>query len=147
MQIQKGEIIEVKVTGITKYGVFVSINKGETAGISGMSGMIHISEISSGFIKDINEILEVNQIIKAVVIGVNDNGKLALSIKQLENINNNNNIKSVHEESKKAGDNNNDNLKSFEDMINKFKRESDEKISDLKFLEQKRSGYSRRRKD
>jgi len=129
MQIKKGEIVEGKVTGITKYGAFVNID-GET------SGMIHISEISAEFIKDINEVLQINQIIKAVVIGVNDNGKLALSIKQLELVKPEKNTKI-----------NKPNNYSFEDMMNKFKRDSDEKISDLKFLEPKRSGQSRRRKD
>jgi len=128
MQIQKGEIVEGKVTGITKYGAFVNID-GET------SGMIHISEISSDFIKDINEILEVNQTVKAVVIGVNETGKLALSVKQLE-----------FAKTEKPDKNAKTNI-SFEDMMNKFKRESDEKISDLKFLEPKRNGQQRRRKD
>ena len=131
MQVQKGEIgeiIEGKVTGITKYGAFVNID-GET------SGMIHISEISSGFIKDINEALEINQTVKAVVIGINDNGKLALSIKQMEPA-----------KPKNPEENIKTNI-SFEDMMNKFKRESDEKISDLKFIEQKRSGPPRRKKD
>ena len=164
MQINPGEIIEGKVTGITKYGAFVNID-------GKASGMIHISEIASGFIKDINDILQVNQTVKAVVIGVNENGKLALSVKQLpENINitetaepvtvkpnapakNIKNIKNI----KTAGfekpeefvrsSKNTETPANFEDMISKFKRESDEKISDLKFLEPKRSGQPRRRKD
>ena len=149
-----GKIIEGKVTGITKYGAFVSTD-GETA------GMIHISELSSDFIKDINECLKMNQTIKAVVIGVNDNGKLALSIKRLHE-----NTESLTNESsagvkEKAGkkdarfENPEEFVKiaktaetprNFEDMMNKFKRDSDEKIAGLKFLEQKKSGLQRRSK-
>ena len=125
MQIKKGEIITGKVTGITKYGAFVSI-AGE-AHESEAGGMIHISEISDGFIQDINEFLEINQTVKAVVLGVNENGKLALSLKQMP--------KKPPETSR-----------NFEDMMNKFKRDSDEKMSDL-HIEPKKSGAPRRRKD
>ena len=148
MQIQKGETVEGKITGITKYGAFVNID-GEN------SGMIHISEISAEFIKDINEILKINQPVKAVVIGVNENGKLALSIKQLNQTNQKETgfakpektIKTEKNEKPEKNTKTNTGSISFEDMMNKFKRESDEKISDLKFLEPKRTGSSRRRKD
>jgi S1 RNA binding domain protein len=140
MKIQKGETIEGRITGITKYGVFVEIDAEN-------SGMVHISEISSEFIKDISEVLKINQIVKAAVIGVTENGKLALSIKQLPQ-------KKVvsedfdgeSEKTEKTEKNVRPQL-SFEDMINKFKRESEEKISEIKFLEPKRSGLPRRRKD
>ena len=149
MQIEKGEIIEGKITGITKYGAFVSITKE-------ISGMIHISEISFEFIKDINERLKLNQTVKAVVIGVNDDGKLALSIKQIpkdiepdkpaetgeigETVETA--VKSrveTPEEFAKTNKNAGAQL-NFEDMLNKFKRESDEKMSDLKSLEQRKGG-------
>ena len=161
MQIKNGETAEGKVTGITKYGAFIKIlnavhEDGET------SGMIHISEISDGFIKDINEFLEINQTVKVVVIGVNENGKLALSLKQVpktdresktfktfEKTNTDTNIKlnpNKPEEFAVTGKSP-ETSRSFEDMLNKFKRDSDEKISDLKHLEPKRSGQPRRRKD
>jgi S1 RNA binding domain protein len=148
MQIQKGEIIEGKITGITKYGAFVSVNKE-------ISGMIHISEISSDFIKDINEFLKINQTVKAVVIGVNNDGKLALSMKQLPKDKTTESIKpddtdnlneTVEKPSFKNPEEfakNNKNKAApldFEDMLNKFKRESDEKMSDLKSLEQRKGG-------
>ena len=169
MLIKKGEIIEGKITGITKYGAFVSVN-------SEISGMIHISEIAFDFIKDINEVLELNQTVKAAVIGVNENGKLALSIKQLpkdpaateiqgseesdeieEPIEIETEAAEVKDRVEKTSfknpeeffktDKNPGTSRNFEDMMNKFKRDSDEKMSDLKFLEQKRTGLPRRRKD
>lgn len=138
MQIKTGEIVEGKITGLTKYGAFVSIN-GES-GASETTGMIHISEISGGFVKDINECLEVGQTIKAVVLSVNESGKLALSVKRLP-----------QEKEKTFGGGSippSYNSGNFEDMMNKFKRDSDEKISDLKqkHLEPKRNA-PRRRKD
>lgn len=47
MQIEVGEIYEGKVTGITKFGAFVDIGEGK-------SGMVHISEVASSYVKDIN---------------------------------------------------------------------------------------------
>jgi len=150
MRFKNGDVIEGKITGITKYGAFVSVN-GEIAGVS---GMIHISEISGGFVKDIGEFLKVDQIIRAVVLSEAENGKLALSIKQLPE----DEIAAADKRPEKSGagnavpeefamtGKNTGNPRSFEDMLNKFKRDSDEKISDLKHLEPKR-GAPKRRKD
>lgn len=149
MQIKNGEIIEGKITGITKYGAFVKIVSdadGET------NGMIHISEISDSFIKDITKFLEINQTVRAVVIGSNENGKLALSLKQtpkdtvINRREESNEMNETPEEFVKTGKNT-ETSRSFEDMMNKFKRDSDEKISALKYLEPKKSGSPRRRKD
>ena len=46
--IKVNDIIEVVVTGIQKYGAFVLIN-------NKYDGLIHISEISSGYVKNIND--------------------------------------------------------------------------------------------
>lgn len=132
MKFQKGDAIEGKITGITKYGAFVEIDNES-------SGMIHISEISSAFVKDINEALKINQTVKAVVIGANENGKLALSIKQLPR---GEKIPKTDSPDKPA-----ETHRSFEEMMNKFKRESEEKMSDIKFLEPKRSGQPKKRKN
>ena len=153
MRLENGEIIEGKITGITKYGAFVSVN----GGVAGTTGMIHISEISDGFVKDIGQFLKVNQTVKAVVLSAAENGKLALSLKQLpanetaaapeqEKISEKSDA--VHENPEEFGHTgrNTAGPRSFEDMITKFKRDSDEKISDLKHLEPKR-GAPRRRKD
>ena len=48
MDFNLGDIIEVTVTGIENYGIFVSV-------IDEYTGLIHISEIDNNFVKDINE--------------------------------------------------------------------------------------------
>ena len=53
-----GSIVEGKVTGITKFGAFVALGGGK-------SGMVHISEISEGFVRDIRDFLQENQQVKA----------------------------------------------------------------------------------
>jgi len=143
MQIKNGDIIEGKISGITKYGAFVSAGE--------ITGMIHISEITGDFVKDINEVLKVGQEVRAVVLKVNGDGRLALSIKQLAG-EKTPAAAAAPSLQKRAEESNTEKSKdSFEDMMNKFKRESDEKISGLKYLEPKtkRSGQAkvRRRKD
>ena len=77
MQLEVGGIFEGKVTGITKFGAFVEIGEGK-------SGMVHISEVSSDYVEDINNHLKINDTVKVKVIGIADDGKISLSIKKAE---------------------------------------------------------------
>lgn len=147
MQIEVGSIVEGKITGITKYGAFVALSQGRT-------GMVHISEISSEFVREIRDFLSENQQVRVKIINIDENGKIALSLKQVR----------AEEEFKKTvtGESaaasapmpwntvqkkKQATADSFEDMMNRFKAESDEKITDLrKSIESKRtgSGFSRK---
>ncbi len=130
MQITIGEIIEGKVTGITKFGVFVDIGGGK-------SGMVHISEVANTFVSDINEILKLGDTVKAKILNVSDDGKISLSIKKASEP-----PKKQFKERKTPPAYKPDNSytwtpkkaepASFEEMMNQFKQSSDEKFSDLK---------------
>ena len=48
MQLEVGKIYEGKVTGITKFGAFVELEKGTT-------GMVHISEIANTYVSEIKD--------------------------------------------------------------------------------------------
>ena len=48
MQLEIGDVLEGKVTGITKFGAFVELPEGKT-------GMVHISEVSSAYVEDISQ--------------------------------------------------------------------------------------------
>ena len=74
MELAVGEVLEGKVTGITKFGAFVSLGGGKT-------GMVHISEIAHTYVNDISEHLSVGQDVKVKIIAMND-GKINLSIKK-----------------------------------------------------------------
>ena len=50
MQLAIGDILEGKVTGITKFGAFVELGEGKT-------GMVHISEVSTDYVEDISPYL------------------------------------------------------------------------------------------
>lgn len=74
---QKGEIISGIVTGIEKYGIFVSLDNRVT-------GLIHISEVSDSFVRNVGDYAELNETIHAKVIDYDSkHKKLKLSIKNL----------------------------------------------------------------
>ena len=77
MQLEIGKIYDGKVKGITQYGAFVDIEGGGT-------GMVHISEIANTFVNEIRDHLTENQDVKVKVIGINEAGKVSLSIKKAE---------------------------------------------------------------
>lgn len=73
----KNQIVEGKVTGIQKYGIFIGLDEY-------FSGLIHISEISDDFVSDINNIVSIGDTIRARVLEVDeDRLQVKLSIKNL----------------------------------------------------------------
>ena len=74
---KKNEIVEGLVTGIEQYGIFVSLDEY-------YSGLIHISEISDGYVKDVNNFVNVAETIKVRVLESDDEScHVKLSIKDL----------------------------------------------------------------
>lgn len=81
---EKGKIVKGTVSGIETYGIFVALDEE-------YSGLIHISEISHGFVKNINDFVNLGDNIYVEILEVDDElYRLKLSIK---NINYRKNIK------------------------------------------------------
>lgn len=115
MSLAVGDVVEGVVSNLTKFGAFVNLD-------SGFTGLVHISEISDTFVKDVSDVLETGQNVKVKVLSIDDKGKIALSIKAcIEK-------KPVQINTEKVGINT-----EFEDKLAKFLKDSNEK------LEQKRS--------
>jgi len=120
MTLQTGSILEGTVVNITNFGAFVEVD--------GKTGLVHISEVSDTYVKNIRDHLKEKDKVKVKVISVDDNGKISLSIKQAAPIK-----KSVRpaeidwnqDRSKGATAN-------FEDRLTKFLKESEEKVQELK---------------
>ena len=75
---KKGKIIRGTVTGIESYGVFVSCDEY-------YSGLIHISEISHGFVKNIGDYVSIGDVINVEILEVDEElGQLKLSIKNID---------------------------------------------------------------
>lgn len=75
MEFGVGTIVEGKVTGITKFGAFVSLP-------GGRSGLVHISEIAYSYVSEVSEHLKEGQDVKVKVINIDDAGRINLSIKK-----------------------------------------------------------------
>ncbi len=71
-----GEIVEGPIIKLLEFGAIVDLG-------GGRDGMIHISEVKSGFVNKITDVLKQGQTVKAKVIKVDENGKIGLSIKAL----------------------------------------------------------------
>ncbi|MDE6475365.1 MAG: S1 RNA-binding domain-containing protein [Erysipelotrichaceae bacterium] len=70
-----GEVVEGYITGIKPYGAFVFLD-------SSHKGLIHISEISDYFVKDVHSFVHVNDRVKVKILDVDEDGThLKLSLK------------------------------------------------------------------
>ena len=69
MQVEVGAVVEGTVTGITKFGAFVSLPDGK-------SGLVHISEIANTYVSDVNEFLKLGDKVKVRVLAVTPDGKI-----------------------------------------------------------------------
>ena len=72
-----GTIYEGKVVSIKDFGAFINI-------MPGIDGMVHISELSDKRVEKVEDILHEGQIVKAKLIGIDDRGRLSLSLKNIE---------------------------------------------------------------
>ena len=146
MQLAVGNIVEGKVTGITKFGAFVELPGGKT-------GLVHISEVAPTFVNEIRDHVTENQVVKVKILNITEEGKISLSIKRAADRPAPASRRSApgpHRlerpdqydwNSKKKNEN-----MSFEDMLSKFMQKSDEKISDLKrATDNRRGSYQKRR--
>ncbi|MEG0108972.1 MAG: S1 RNA-binding domain-containing protein, partial [Lachnospiraceae bacterium] len=70
-----GSVLEGTVESLQTYGAFVRLE-------SGLSGLVHVSQISAKRIKAPSDILKVGEKIQVKIIGIKD-GKISLSIKAL----------------------------------------------------------------
>lgn len=85
---KKGKIVKGTVTGMESYGIFVSLDEFYT-------GLIHISEISHNYVKNISDFVNVGDIIYVEILIVDERlSQLRLSIKNI-NYKRNNNCKII----------------------------------------------------
>ncbi|UII55352.1 S1 domain-containing post-transcriptional regulator GSP13 [Cytobacillus spongiae] len=76
--IEVGSVLTGKVTGIQPYGAFVALDENT-------QGLVHISEVTHGFVKDINEHLKVGDEVNVKVLSIDEAaGKIGLSIRATE---------------------------------------------------------------
>ena len=77
MEWEAGAVVTGRVSGITKFGAFVTLPDGK-------SGLVHISEVSNSFVSDVHDFLTEGQEVQVKILAVSPEGKINLSIKQLQ---------------------------------------------------------------
>ncbi|MDN6639984.1 MAG: CvfD/Ygs/GSP13 family RNA-binding post-transcriptional regulator [Tetragenococcus sp.] len=78
MSYKIGEILEGTITGVQTYGAFVSLD-------NHTQGLIHISEIQSGFTKNIREVVQIGEKVQVQIIDIDEyTQKISLSRRTLE---------------------------------------------------------------
>jgi S1 RNA binding domain protein len=132
MELTVGAILEGKVKSITNFGAFVALPENRT-------GMVHISEVANTYVSDIREHLTEGQSVKVKVIGVDENGKIGLSIKKAQ------------ERPRPAAPRPEGNRApapkaplTFEEKLKQFMSESDSKISSIRQYSDHRTKSRRR---
>ena len=120
---QVGQTMSGKVGFITKFGAFIELENGE-------KGLVHISEISNEFVSEVKDFLSEGQEVFVKVVNIDDKGRINLSIKKA--------AAPVSEPKKPA--------LSFEDMMTKFKQDSESKLADMKQAKDgRKSAYAKKR--
>jgi len=159
MLLEIGKIYDGKVRNITNYGAFVEIPLEDKTFV----GMVHISEISNTYVNEIRDHITEGQSVKVKVLNIDEQGKTSLSIKkamdpapQKPRTQNNNSRPQNTRPVNNGGNNSNPRSAvskqppqelSFEDMLSRFKQNSEEKMCDLKRnIEGKRRNTGRRSK-
>ena len=147
-QANENDVVEGTVCGVTNFGAFVKLSNGQ-------EGLVHISEISPSFVKNVGDFLRVGQTIEVKVLGTNKRGKLDLSIKKI-----NPNLQQMAEDQKEKKaprkeinpedfypkTRSKPSLNSLEDKIGFFIKRSDEKLLDIRKNVQAKQGVPKRKK-
>lgn len=125
MSVETGSIVEGTVNGIAGFGVFVQLPDESV-------GMVHISEVAESFVKDINEHLKVGDKVKVKVLA-REGDKISLSIR-----------KALPPKPQPVREFTPRQEVSFEEMMSKFMKDSQERQTDIKRnARNHRGGYSR----
>ncbi len=125
--VKAGQIVEGTVTSIKGFGVFVKLE-------DGVDGLVHISKVAKGYIKDASEYLSVGQKVKVKVLKIGDNGKIDLSIKDAGEVLEKKHMptSSFRERRGGRGNTKDESPNDFEKKLSKFLKDSQQKSGDLK---------------
>jgi len=123
-ELKEGAIVTGVVMSTKPFGAFIKLESGE-------SGLVHISQISSKYVEKVEDVLQVGQSVKLKVLSIDQNGKISLSIKALSD------DRPARDNKRGGGDrrgsrrNNTNNPTDFEDMMKKWMKSSEERLSAL----------------
>lgn len=118
---ETGEILEGKVTGIQPYGAFVALDD-ET------QGLVHISEVTHGYVKDINDYLAVGDNVQVKILNVDaENNKISLSIRATQEPPKNRPESNTKNNTVKQSDSSNNGFNTLKDKLDEWIKQSEER--------------------
>lgn len=150
MDLVVGAVVDGKVTGIMKFGAFVSLPGGK-------SGLVHISEIAYSYVNEVSDFLKEGQEVKVKIIGIDESNRINLSIKKAQEppaqqpVKRRPYVPGVNSGANAAAGQARPYFKaaqpatepSFEDKLKQFMADSDSKISGIKQYSDRKSGRRR----
>ncbi|TFJ92797.1 S1 domain-containing post-transcriptional regulator GSP13 [Lentibacillus salicampi] len=124
---EAGQILDGKVTGIQPYGAFVALDEDT-------QGLVHISEVTHGYVKDVHDYLAVGDDVKVKILNVNaDNNKVSLSIRATqEPPKDNKNNPSQKSQDSKQQDQANTGFNTLKDKLDEWIKQSEEREENFK---------------
>lgn len=125
MAVSVGKVVEGTVTGITNFGAFVKLPKGK-------SGLVHISEISHDYVEKVTDYVQKGDKVKVKVLSISDDNKISLSIRETK-------PKSSQPAEFEWTNQDKQSNMSFEDKLNQFMKDSNERMDQLKTRDSRRN--------
>ena len=123
MSAEVGAIVSGTVARIAPYGAFIRLESGET-------GLVHISEIDRNYVRSVEEHLRIDDPVTVKVVGIKEDGKIDLSIKQADPT-----WQPETTRPRRAGKD-----PEFEQKLKRFMRSSEERLVDVKRQREGRRG-------
>ncbi|HXE72103.1 MAG TPA: S1 RNA-binding domain-containing protein [Candidatus Nitrosotenuis sp.] len=138
MSLEVGNIVEGVVTNITNFGAFVELPDGRT-------GLVHISEVADSYVTDVRQHVQERERIQVKILGINEKGKYDLSIRQARNPEPGAAPPPRARRGKGKARLEDSGDPRFEEMLARFKKESEERLLDLKRNTEAKRGKGRGR--
>lgn len=140
MPIAVGDILEGRVSGTAKFGAFVEIGEGK-------NGLVHISEISSRYVENVDDFVKRGDIVKVKVVSISPEGKIGLSMRQAQPPKERPvpSPKPINRETMKKTTPDKDGVdRGFEDKLERFMKESTERYEAIRCRQGKKTGNRNR---
>jgi S1 RNA binding domain protein len=146
MTYETGSIVDGTVVKVAEYGAIVRLPGGKT-------GLVHISEISDAFVRDVNDYLKEQDQVRVKILSINDKGRYEFSIKNIEQPEREAPKDKPQPEPKQPETVNlgpDDSsapalaFGSFEERMSQFLRDSQDRLSDIKRHTESKLGFKKR---
>ena len=125
MEFTVGAVLEGKVKTITKFGAFITLPENRT-------GMVHISEIANTYVSDIRAHLTEGQTVRVKIIGIDEAGKISLSIKRAQEQQRPARTQQAPQQRASQPRQQRSEPLTFEEKLKQFMSESDSKMSSIR---------------